>query len=150
MTGLDRGDFPIGLWSMHTTSSSASYPVRSSYAPTRSPRCCFAECSPCSFVSSARSNTSYTRVLFPDPETPVIADTAPRGILTSIPFKLCSRAPVSVSQRGPSLRRGFGTGMVFVPARYCPVIGLSLARVIGPANTTRPPRSPLPGPSSTM
>ena len=37
--------------------------------------------------------------------------TAPSGILMSTPLRLCSRAPVSVIQRGPTRRRSAGTGI---------------------------------------
>ena len=46
-------------------------------------------------------STSWTSVLLPDPETPVTTVTAPNGMRTSTPFRLCSRAPVSVIHRGP-------------------------------------------------
>ena len=43
-----------------------------------------------------------------------------------------------------------GSGMVRAPVRYCPVSGLFAASEIGPVNTTRPPFSPLSGPSSII
>ena len=49
-------------------------------------------------------------VLLPDPDTPVTAVTAPSGILMSTPFRLCSRAPVSVIHRGPSAAPFGGNG----------------------------------------
>ena len=36
---------------------------------------------------------SFTKVLLPDPETPVIATNKPKGIFTSILSKLFSEAP---------------------------------------------------------
>ena len=45
--------------------------------------------------------TSCTSVLLPEPETPVTQVTVPNGMRTSMPLRLCSRAPVSVSHRGP-------------------------------------------------
>ena len=54
VTGFDRGERPIGSWSISTTLSKCSAPWMVFTPPTISPRCCLAECSPVSFVSSAR------------------------------------------------------------------------------------------------
>ena len=42
---------------------------------------------------------SFTRVDFPDPETPVTATNSPSGISTSISLRLFSFAPLTVSLR---------------------------------------------------
>jgi len=39
-------------------------------------------------------NTSFTSVLFPEPDTPVTQLNTPKGILTSKSFKLFSHAPL--------------------------------------------------------
>jgi hypothetical protein len=108
--------------------------------PRVSPRCSLAECSPCSARSSARKSTSCTRVLLPEPETPVTTVSAPRaGMRTSTPCRLCARAPRSVSQRGPTSRRVTGSGWCARPVRYWPVSGLSAPRGTWGRRTPRAP-----------
>ena len=53
---------------------------------------------------------------FPDPETPVTQLKIPSGISTSRFLRLCSRAPVILIE-AVDLRRDFGTGIDFRPAR---------------------------------
>jgi len=65
---------------------------------------------------------SLTNVDFPDPDTPVTAMNCPSGNSTSMFCRLCSRAPRIVTQSSPGFRRISGTGIVFLPDRYCPVI----------------------------
>ena len=50
------------------------------------------------------------RVDLPEPETPVTDTKQPSGISTSIPFKLCSRAPRTTSQSPRGSRRMVGHG----------------------------------------
>jgi len=48
---------------------------------------------------------SETSVLLPDPEAPVIATSLPSGIVTSIDFRLFSRAPRTTIARPLPFRR---------------------------------------------
>ena len=66
----------------------------------------------------------------------------PRGIGTSIFFRLCWRAPLTTSSsRG--LRRFSGIAISRCPARYCPVMDAGSASVLGgPSAITWPPCSP--------
>ena len=75
------------------------------------------------------SRMSRTSVLLPLPLTPVMATKQPSGMRTSMLRRLCSRAPLISSHSRPGTRRCCGTGMYFLPARYCPVID-SLTLVI--------------------
>ena len=65
---------------------------------------------------------SRTSVDLPDPDTPVTATKQPSGIFTSMSRRLCSRAPLTVTNPAPGRRRTVGTGTDFLPDRYCPVI----------------------------
>ena len=61
---------------------------------------------------------SLTSVDLPEPETPVTATNVPSGKLTSMFFRLFSRAPWTVSSRpGVSGRRTAGTGIDLRPER---------------------------------
>ena len=61
-----------------------------------------------------------TSVDLPEPETPVTQQKTPSGISTSMPFRLCWRAPRTISSPRGS-RRFSGTGSPALPARYWPV-----------------------------
>ncbi len=61
------------------------------------------------------------RVDFPDPDTPVTATKHPSGMSTSTFFRLCSRAPRMPRTSAPGSRRTAGTGIDFLPDKYCPV-----------------------------
>ena len=94
---------------------------------------------------------SLTSVLFPEPHTPVTAVNVPSGKATSMSFRLCARAPRTVSVRF------FGR-----PAAARPVAGLLVAAQVGPGQRAggssrsstspwrrcRPPWRPAPGPMS--
>ena len=70
---------------------------------------------------------------------------------TSRSFRLLAEAPRTRTARpGMGFRRLAGTGMSARPVRYSAVAEpRALASAAGgPANTTRPPRSPAPGPRS--
>ena len=61
---------------------------------------------------------SFTRLDFPEPETPVTPVMVPRGIFTSIFFKLFSAAPI-ISRNFPvPLRLVFGISIVYLPLKY--------------------------------
>src|SRR5207244_13576013 len=53
----------------------------------------------------------------PEPETPVTHVNTPNGRSTSIFLRVCCRAPTILIE-DVELRRDFGTGMDFLPARY--------------------------------
>ena len=104
----------------------------------------------CTLWASDRSTMSFTRVDFPEPDTPVTATSEPSGKSTSTSSRLCSRAPSTRSTPLPG-RRTAGTGIFRVPDRYCPVSEAVLATrpSTGPEWTIWPPCSPAPGPTST-
>ena len=58
-------------------------------------------------AARARKRMSSTRVDFPEPLTPLTTVSVPRGMDTSMPRRLCSRAPRMRSVPVPA-RRGFG------------------------------------------
>ena len=64
----------------------------------------------------------------------------------STPLRLCSRAPVSVSHRGPTRRRVVGHRDLALAGEILPGERALATRDIGPANTSSPPFSPLCGP----
>ena len=109
MAGLLRGVRPIGDWLMSMTLSMLPAPSMRSWAPGRTGR------RP-TRPASAFSRTSFTSVLFPDPDTPVTQVSAPSGNPASMPRRLCSRAPRTVIQPLPGRREG-GTGMARRPDR---------------------------------
>ena len=85
---------PIGDWSMLMILSIWLSPSTPSWAPGRS----FAWCSR---LATAWCRVSLTRVDLPEPETPVTQQKTPSGIATSMPLRLCSRAPrTSSAPRG--------------------------------------------------
>ena len=94
---------------------------------------------------------SLIRVDLPEPDTPVTDTKQPSGISTSMPFKLCSRAPRTTSHSPRGSRRMAGTAIERLPERYWPVIeALQFTRSeTEPAQITSPPCSPAPGPMST-
>ena len=95
--------------------------------------------------------TSFTRLLLPLPDTPVTQVNTPRGISTSMPFRLLARAPRTRKNRS-LCRRWAGTGMHRRPDRNWPVMESGLAMISSgvPWATTWPPCSPAPGPISTI
>ncbi len=94
---------------------------------------------------------SFTRVDFPEPDTPVTDTKQPRGISTLIFFRLCSLAPLIVIHLSLGILRSLGIGIVFFPAMYCPVIDslFFFSCDTEPEWTMSPPCSPAPGPIST-
>ena len=105
-----------------------------------SPRCCLARVLAGELRLERRDTARRARACScrsPTRRSPTVS--APSGISMSTPFRLCSRAPVSVSHRGPRRRRSAARGSSRAPVRYCPVSGLSATRDIGPAKTTLAP-----------
>ena len=143
VAGLLRGVLPIGLWSISIILSRLSNPEMLLNFPGFS----FVR-----VISRAKAffNTLLTSELFPEPDTPVTATKRPRGTSTSIPRKLFSAAPSKWIQPLSSLRRSLGTGIYFLPAKYCPVSDfLFFSTSFGvPAAIISPPNSPAPGPIS--
>ena len=68
----------------------------------------------------ARCRMSFTRVDFPEPDTPVTTVSNPTGNGTSMFFRLLARAPRTVSNFPLAARRLAGTGMLNSPERYLP------------------------------
>ncbi len=64
---------------------------------------------------------SLTSVLLPEPDAPVTATSMPSGIVTSIDFRLFSRAPRTTSALPLPLRRFAGVAIDRRPERNCPV-----------------------------
>jgi hypothetical protein len=61
------------------------------------------------------------KVDFPDPETPVTQVKTPKGILTSIFFRLLAVASRMTKNLSPTRLLCAGRGMKFFPERYAPV-----------------------------
>jgi hypothetical protein len=61
---------------------------------------------------------SLTSVDLPEPDTPVTATKHPSGISTSMPFRLCSRAPLITRESADGLRRSSGRGIDRLPEMY--------------------------------
>ena len=76
----------------------------------------------CRCWASERSRMSLTSVDLPEPDTPVTAMRHPSGNDTSMSCRLCSRAPRTVTTSPVPGRRRAGTGIDFLPERYCPVM----------------------------
>ena len=73
---------------------------------------------PLSLLASTVARMSLTSVDLPEPETPVTATRQPSGMSTSMPRRLCSRAPTIVSCRFRSIGlRMSGTGIERRPDR---------------------------------
>ena len=81
---------------------------------------------------------SFTNVDFPLPDTPVTQINFPSGNLTLIFFKLFSLAPFTSIYSPFPLRRFDGTGILYSPERYFPVIewGFFMTSSGVPAATT--------------
>ena len=58
---------------------------------------------------------SLIRLDLPEPDTPLTTTIMPSGIVTSMPRKLFSRAPLIMMDLSLPLRRFFGTGISFFP-----------------------------------
>ena len=137
----------MGDWSMAISLSRCSRPSMLSWSPgLPSPP----------FRSRRRASTrmSLTSELLPEPDTPVTQTNTPSGISTSMFLQV-----VVPWRRGPPvplpLAGAAGGGDLDLPA--CPtdtgpvtLSGCGDDRASGPAATTRPPRTPGPGPKSTM
>ena len=89
-------------------------------------------------------------MLFPLPETPVIAIKLPNGISILIFFKLFPDAPFKISFLLFPLRLLEGIFIAFFPERYFPVIDFFDFKIsFGvPENVISPPFLPAPGPIS--
>ena len=132
----------MGDWSMAMTLSNCSSPSMRVWRPGRSGL-------RLSRPAIALRMISFTKVLLPDPETPVTQVSTPTGMAASMFLRLFSRAPSTVSHPCGS-RRVDGYGIARAPDRYAPVTdsGSASTSAAVPAATTRPPCSPAPGPMS--
>ena len=65
---------------------------------------------------------SFTNVDLPEPDTPVTETKQPSGISTSIFFKLCSLAPLMVTQSPLGVLRSCGVEINRFPEMYWPVM----------------------------
>src|SRR5262249_24428996 len=105
---------------------------------------------PYTLRAMARYRMSFTKVDFPEPETPVITVSSPRGNDTSMFLRLCARASLIVRNFPFGVRRDSGTGMHNSPEMYWPVSEFGLEAICGgvPEATMCPPLRPAPGPKS--
>src|SRR2546428_5914680 len=91
---------------------------------------------------------SFTSVDLPEPDTPVTHVNVPSGILTGIPFKLCSRGLWIVSAWPWPLRRHPGNGLNQNPGRLTqgapPPVDRSSSGLASPPQ--QPPPAPAPPP----
>ena len=142
---MERGVLPIGDWSILTILSIFSRPSIALWGKGRS-------LAPCSLEARALYKISLIKVDLPLPLTPVTTVNTPKGIATSIFFKLLPVAPRISSRRPSGSRRCLGTGIYFLPLRYWPVIeaGTPAISAAVPWATTSPPCSPAPGPMSRI
>ena len=144
VAGFDLGVLPIGFWEIATILSKLSIP---------NIFLCFPGFSLLWYNSWETFFTSISLIRedFPLPDTPVIQVNVPKGISTSIFFKLCSSAPfIFINLPFPFLLFS-GTSILFLPLKYCPVMLFSFFITSSgvPQATTVPPLSPAPGPIST-
>ena len=95
---------------------------------------------------------SFTNVLFPLPETPVIPMNLPNGSFTETSFKLFFLALLIIINSPFPERRSLGTSIFFRPDKYAPVMEFlfSIISFGVPTATTCPPFSPALGPISTI
>ena len=144
VAGLERGVRPIGDWSMSMTLSSCSRPSIPSWSPAIH-LALFKNLARCLY------SISLVNELFPEPDTPVTQVMIPRGICTSIFFRLFSLAPLIVIYP-LGLRLSCGTGIFILPLRYAPVSDFLhfIMSFNEPAATISPPCEPAPGPTSTI
>ena len=96
------------------------------------------------------NKVSLIKVLFPLPETPVMAIKQPSGISISMDFKLLPCAPFKESRLPCPFLRVFGIFICLFPDKYFPVRDLfDLYNSFGtPEKVTIPPFLPAPGPKS--
>ena len=90
VAGFERGVLPIGDWSILIILSMFSNPFTSLHFPGFSD-------APFNSFAIVLYNTSFTNVLFPEPETPVTQVKTPNGNLTFMFFRLCSTPPFTSS-----------------------------------------------------
>ena len=86
-------------------------------------------------------NTSLIRDDLPEPDTPVTTTSLFKGISTFTLCRLFSFAPLIDIFKPFPLRRFLGTGILYSPERYFPVIelGFFITSSGVPAATTSPP-----------
>ncbi len=101
------------------------------------------------FVRLATS-TSSTRVLFPDPETPVITVRRCKGMGTSMFCRLRRLAPCTIRNLSGAEQRASSGSRRLRRLKYSPVAVAAFQSSSGvPWKTTSPPCQPAPGPRST-
>ncbi len=102
------------------------------------------------FFAKSLQSISLIKVLFPLPETPVTHTNNPRGIFTSIFFRLNCFAPL-IMIKVLLCFRTLGISILSFRDRYFPVSesGLYMTSSGDPTATTSPPWTPAPGPIST-
>ena len=110
VAGFERGVLPIGDWSMLTILSIFSRPFTSLHCPGFS-------LEPFKSLAIVLYNISFTRVDFPEPETPVTQINCPSGNFTVISFRLCSDAPITSIDFPFDFLLFFGTLICFLPDR---------------------------------
>ena len=111
VAGLDRGVLPIGDWSMTITLSTFSIPSTESWLPGVSSV-------PWSSLFRIGAIVPVTKDDLPEPETPVTATMQPRGIPTSMSWRLFCLAPLTTSHLSLSgVALSSGRGMCDSPER---------------------------------
>ena len=98
-------------------------------------------------------STSRASDDLPEPDTPVTTTSRPSGMRTSMSRRLCRlAASISSASLRPLVARRGAAGWRSGRARNRPVTdsGLRCSACAVPAATTRPPRTPAPGPKSMM
>ena len=138
------GVLPMGSWSMTMTFLTNGGTFTSPCLPI------FSMCSPNTCFNTGMM-VWFISVLFPEPETPVIPHSTPRGRCTVSFLRLFSSAPETVMQ-STGVRLSGGISIFNSPERYLPVRLLLFAMMsVGePSETMWPPWMPAPGPMSTM
>ena len=142
---MERGVLPIGDWSITMALSRFLIPSILRNFPGNV----------LALLSLAESSfwiMAFTRDDFPLPDTPVTQVNVPRGIFTSISFRLFSAAPKTSRNLPLPFRLSSGTAIFFLPLRYCPVMDFSQFIISStvPAATISPPWTPAPTPTSTI
>ena len=139
VAGLDRGVRPMGDWSMLMILSMCSTPSRALNFPGRG--ACRRRLRPWlieDFIDQGR---------LARPGNAGDDGQVPRGMETSIFFKLCSAAPMILMDEPLPFRRSSGMGIYFVPFKYWPVrdSGQAMMSSAVPWATTVRRVPPLPG-----
>ena len=127
VTGFERGDLPIGLWSMqHDVVDRLEAGERVVRADASRRGAAWRECSPVSCVSSARmQHVVHERALARSRDAGDGGDGAERDADVDALEVVLARAGEREPPRADAAPLDAGTGISRSPVRYCPVSGLS-------------------------